>query len=333
MPSHAELAAGPDPLILLLLALLLDAYIGDPPGLYRVAPHPVQLMGRAIGALERRLNRESRSETVRRARGVLVAIFLTCLGAAVGWAISRGLRAIPFGWLAELALVMSLLTQRDLYRHVDAVARALEKGGLVEGRRAVAHIVGRNPESLDQHGVARGAIESCAENLADGVVAPVFWYVLLGLPGLVAYKMVNTLDSMIGHRSPRYRAFGNAAARLDDAVNFIPARLTASVIALAAVFTPQATPIEATRTMMRDASKHRSPNAGWPESAMAGALGLALAGPRQYGDAVVKDAWLGNGRARVTPRDIHRSLYVFVVACALVIGLVAVLALAKFSFS
>ncbi len=333
MPSHADLAAGPDPLILLVLALLLDAYIGDPPGLYRVAPHPVKLMGRAIGALERRLNREGRSASVRRVRGVLVVIFLTCSGAAVGWAISLGARAVPFGWLAELALVMSLLAQRSLYRHVSAVARALEESGLAEGRRAVSRIVGRDPETLDQHGVARGAIESCAENLADGVIAPVFWYVLLGLPGIVAYKMVNTLDSMIGHRSPRLRAFGTAAARLDDAVNFLPARLTAATIALAAVFAPHTKPVEAVRTIVRDARKHRSPNAGWPEAAMAGALGAALAGPRSYGDAVVRDAWIGDGRARATPHDIRRALHLFVVACALVIGLVAALALAKQALS
>ena len=330
MPSHAALAAGPDPLLILLLALLLDAYIGDPPGLWRVVPHPVELMGRAITGFERRLNRESRGEGARRVRGVLVVLFLTGASAAVGWAIGRGAREVPFGWLVELALVMTLVAQRSLYRHVAAVARALDEGGLAEGRRAVAHIVGRNPESLDQHGVARGAIESCAENLADGVIGPVFWYVVLfGLPGLAAYKMVNTLDSMIGHRSPRYRAFGAAAARLDDAVNFVPARLTAAIIALAAVFVPSASPFDAARTMLRDARKHRSLNAGWPEAAMAGALGLALAGPRRYAETVVKDAWMGGGRARATPRDIRAALYLFVVACLIGIGIVAALAAAK----
>ncbi|MCH7889096.1 MAG: cobalamin biosynthesis protein CobD [Proteobacteria bacterium] len=333
MPSHTVFAAGPAPLILLLLALLLDAYIGDPPGLWRVAPHPVALMGRAVAGLERRLNRESRGEADRRVRGVLVVLFLTAAGAAVGWAISRTARAVPFGWLAELALVMTLVAQRSLYRHVGAVARALEEGGLAEGRRAVAHIVGRNPANLDRYGVARGAIESCAENLADGVIGPVFWYVLLGLPGLVASKMVNTLDSMIGHRSPRYRAFGAAAARLDDAVNFVPARLSGAIVALAAALVPRANPVAAARTMLRDAGKHRSLNAGWPEAAMAGALGLALAGPRRYGDAVVKDAWLGDGRARATPGDIRRALYLFVVACLINIGLVAALAVAKHGLS
>ena len=329
MLSHGALAAGPDPLILLMLALLLDGCVGDPPGLYRVVPHPVALMGRAIGALERRLNRESRSEATRRMRGALVVFLLAGSSAAVGWAVVRAADAVPFGWLAELVLVTSLLAQRSLYRHVGAVARGLDEGGLEQGRRAVAHIVGRDPDTLDEHGVARGAIESCAENLADGVIGPVFWYVLLGLPGLLAYKMVNTLDSVIGYRSPRYRAFGAVAARLDDALSFLPARLSGLLIALAAVFVPWANPLRAVRTMLRDARKHRSLNAGWPEAAMAGALGLALAGPRRYPERVVDDAWMGDGRARATPADIRRSLYVFAVACLIDVGLVAALAVAK----
>ncbi len=329
MPSHGAFAAGPDPLILLMLALLLDACVGDPPGLYRVVPHPVALMGRAIGALERRLNRESRSEATRRVRGALVVFLLAGASAAMGWAVVAIARAVPFGWLAELVLVTSLVAQRSLYRHVVAVARGLDEGGLEQGRRAVAHIVGRDPGALDEHGVARGAIESCAENFADGVIAPVFWYVLLGLPGLLAYKMVNTLDSVIGYRSPRYRAFGAVAARLDDALSFLPARLSGLLIALAAVFVPWASPLRAVRTMLRDGRKHRSLNAGWPEAAMAGALGLALAGPRRYAERVVDDAWMGDGRARATPADIRRSLYVFAVACLIDVGLVAALAVAR----
>ncbi len=328
MPESSALAAGPDPLVLLVIALLLDAYIGDPPGVHRVLPHPVAVMGRVVGTLECRLNRESRSEVTRRVRGVLVVVVLAGLGAAAGWAIARGARAVPFGWIAELVVVVTLLAQRSLYRHVSAVARALDDGGPEAGRRAVAHIVGRNPHTLDAHGVARGAIESCAENLADGVIAPVFWYVLLGLPGLVAYKMINTLDSMIGHRSPRYRAFGGAAARLDDAISYVPARLTALLIALAALFVPEARPFGALRTMVRDARKHRSLNAGWPEAAMAGALGLALAGPRRYAEIVVKDAWIGDGRARATSGDIRRALYVFGIACLIDLGAVAALAIA-----
>ena len=327
MPSHGALAAGPGPLVLLLFALALDAYIGDPPGVWRVVPHPVALMGRAVAFLEKRLNRAGRGEGARALRGVMALAVLVGLAAACGWAVSWAADAVSFGWLVELVLVMTLVAQRSLYEHVIAVARGLEEGGLETGRRAVAHLVGRNPENLDEHGVARGAIESCAENLSDGVVAPVFWYVLLGLPGLLAYKMINTLDSEIGHRSPRYREFGATAARLDDAINYLPARLTGLIIALAALFVPAANPLRALGAMLSDARKHRSLNAGWPEAAMAGALDLAIAGPRRYGEAVVKDAWMGDGRARAMPLDIRRSLYLFVVACLIDAGLVAALAL------
>src|SRR5690554_4671448 len=198
----------------------------------------------------------------------------------------------------------SLVAQKSLYDHVAAVARGLEQGGLEGGRKAVSLIVGRDPESLDQAGVARAAIESLSENFSDAVVAPVFWAALFGLPGLLAYKAVNTADSMIGHRTPRHAAFGWAAARLDDAVNLIPARLAGLRIAGAALLLPGARAGNALRAMGRDAPRHRSPNAGWQEAAMGGALGLALAGPRRYGGQVVEDAWMGaGGRTDAGPAD------------------------------
>ena len=323
MFDHSALGAGPGPLVLLLFALALDAYIGDPPLLYRVLPHPVALMGRLVAGFERRLNRRERSERNRAFRGFLVAVLLIVFAAAVGWTISRLAGAIAFGWLAELVIVMTLMAQRSLYLHVVAVARALESDGLAAGREAVAHIVGRDPANLDEYGVARAAIESCAENLSDGVIAPVLWYLALGLEGLLAYKMLNTLDSMIGHLSPRYKAFGATAARADAAANYIPARLTAALIALAAIAAPDAHPLAASKTALRDARRHRSTNAGWPEAAMAGALGLALAGPRRYGERLVKDAWMGDGRARVTARDIRRALYLTALACAVNAALIA----------
>lgn len=328
MFDHNALGAGPGPMVLLLFALALDAYIGDPPLLYRLIPHPVALMGRLVAGFERRLNRRERSDRNRSVRGLLLAVLLVGFAAAVGWTISRLAGAVAFGWLAELVIVMTLIAQRSLYLHVVAVARGLEADGLAGGRAAVAHIVGRDPANLDQYGVARAAIESCAENLSDGVIAPVLWYLAFGLPGLFAYKMLNTLDSMIGHLSPRYKAFGATAARLDAAANYIPARLTALLIAVAAVAAPGASPLAALKTMLRDARRHRSTNAGWPEAAMAGALGLALAGPRRYGERLVKDAWMGDGRARATARDIHRALYVTALACAADFALVAALALA-----
>ncbi len=327
MLDHNLLGAGPGPLVLLLFALALDAYIGDPPLLYRVIPHPVALMGRLVAGFERRLNRRERSERNRFFRGFLVTVPLVGFAAAVGWTISRLAGAVAFGWLVELLFVMTLIAQRSLYLHVVAVARGLDTDGLAGGREAVAHIVDRDPENLDEYGVARAAIESCAENLSDGVIAPVLWYLALGLPGLFAYKMLNTADSMIGHLSPRYKAFGATAAKLDTMANYIPARLTALLIALAAVAAPGAHPLAALKTMLRDAKQHRSVNAGWPEAAMAGALGLALAGPRRYGERLVKDAWFGDGRARATARDIHRALYVTALACAAEFALIAALAL------
>ena len=326
MFDHSALGAGPGPMVLLLFALALDAYIGDPPLIFRVIPHPVALMGRLIGNLERRLNRRERSERNRGLRGFLAALLLVGFAAAVGWTINRLTSAFDFGWLVELLMVMTLIAQRDLYRHVIAVARGLENDGLAGGRETVAHIVGRDPANLDEYGVARAAIESCAENLSDGVIAPVCWYLALGLPGLFAYKMLNTQDSMIGHLSPRYKAYGATAARLDGLVNFIPARLTGLLIAVAALAAPGAGPWSALKTMLRDAGKHRSINAGWPEAAMAGALGLALAGPRRYADRLVKDPWMGDGRARATARDIHRALYVMALACAVNFTLIAALA-------
>jgi len=208
---------------------------------------------------------------------------------------------------------------------VKAVADGLRDGGLAGGRAAVSMIVGRDPDSLDGPGVARAAIESCAENFSDGVVAPVFWYVVLGLPGIMVYKTVNTLDSMIGHRSERYRAFGWASARFDDLLNLVPARLAGVLIAAAALATRGARPGAALRTMLRAAGKHRSPNAGWPEAAMAGALGLALAGPRRYGTEVVRDPWIGDGRAQAGEADIRAALRVMVTACAMGAGCVVVL--------
>ncbi len=319
-----------DPLIILLLAMILDAAIGTAVGPFRRLPHPVQIVGRLIGFLDARLNRESRSEADRRMRGIVVVLIVCTACAMVGWAVAWLGRNHAFGWSLELALIFALLAQRSLHDHVAAVARALDGGGLEAGRGAVAHIVGRDVRALDDYGVARAAIESCAENFSDAVVAPVFWYLVLGLPGLLVYKAVNTMDSMIGYRTPRYRAFGLAAARLDDLLNLIPARLSGLLLVIAAAAVPTADPGRALRTMIRDARRHRSPNAGWPEGAMAGALGLALAGPRRYAEAVVEDPWIGDGRARATGTDIVRALRLFKIAClvnGLLVALVAAIRL------
>jgi adenosylcobinamide-phosphate synthase len=310
-----------DRLLLLVAGLVVDAVFGDTPRLFRYVPHPVVLAGRAIAFFDRKLNREDRSEASRSERGIVTVVVLVGGAALVGAAVKGVCRGTLIGGVVEAVLIGVLIAQRSLYEHVAAVATALASGGLAGGREAVRHIVGRDPMSLDAHGVARAAIESLAENFSDGVVAPVFWYLLLGLPGLFAYKMANTLDSMIGHRTPHYRAFGWAAARLDDVLNTVPAPLSGVFIAAAAVFASNSRPGHALTIMLRDGRKHHSPNAGWPESAMAGALGLALAGPRRYPEGVVADPWLGDGSARAGVADIWRGLQLYRLACLIEGGL------------
>jgi len=324
LPGHTV-----DRLVILVLALGLDWIIGDLPALFRVVPHPVVLVGRAIALFDRRLNREARSSDTRRRRGIFTLVFLVIAAALIGLGLS--LLAAHYGrWggLLEILVVAILVAQRSLYDHVARVMRALDQEGLVAARVAVSHIVGRDPASLDVHGVARAGIESLAENFSDGVVAPVLFYLLAGLPGLLVYKTVNTLDSMIGHKTPRHLAFGWASARFDDLMNLVPARLAGVLVGLSALFVPRGTPLKALGTMLRDAGKHRSPNAGWPEAAMAGALDLALAGPRRYGDIVVTDPWMGSGRARATVADMRAALRVFQVACLIQVLALGVTALA-----
>ena len=311
-----------DPLLLLLAGIVVDAVLGEMPVVFAIVPHPIVLAGRAVAFFERKLNRPQRSERSRRERGVVTLIVLVGAAAALGAVLHVLCSQDVVGAAIEGFAIGVLLSQRSLFEHVGAVAPALQWGGLPAGREAVRHIVGRDPQSLDRHGVARAAIESLAENFSDGVVAPVFWYLLFGLPGLFAYKMANTLDSMIGHRSERYRAFGWAAARFDDLINLVPARLSGVLLAISALFAGDATPGPALRIMLRDARKHHSPNAGWPEAAMAGALGLALAGPRQYAEELVQDAWLGDGTPLARPADIIRALRLYGYACLLLTALI-----------
>jgi adenosylcobinamide-phosphate synthase len=296
-----------------LLALLLDAVFGEPDWLYRRVPHPVAWLGARVAAADEGWNRDDCTPLARFWLGLALTLITTLLALAVGLVVGAVLWRVPGGFLLEAALAATLLAGRDLYDRVAAVARDLGHS-LYEGRAAVAHIVGRDPDALDRGGVARAALESLAENFSDALVAPLFWYLLLGLPGLVAYKAINTLDSMLGHRTPRYEAFGKAAARLDDAVNWIPARLSGALIALSALVLPGTRSGRAWRAMVRDAPRHRSPNAGWPEAALAGALGFALAGPRVYPDETVDDAWMGDGRADLGPEDVRAGLRLYLAA-------------------
>lgn len=314
-------ATGPqtvDPLLLILAALALDALLGDSPLIFRILPHPVRIVGTIAGFLERKLNRPRRHAMDRAVRGFVLLLLMVGLALAAGLAVEKVKRDFVYGWTLELGLAWMLIAQRSLFEHVLAVAKALKDNGLAGGRAAVSMIVGRDVTKLDDHGVARAAVESCAENFGDGVVAPVFWYVLFGVPGLLIYKTVNTLDSMIGHKTERFRAFGVTSARLDDLMNLIPARLSGLLFVLASFFVPTANPYRALKVMLRDASKHRSPNAGWPEGAMAGALGLALSGPRHYPEGPSKEPWIGHElKARATQQDIRRSLYMLAVGCFL----------------
>ena len=314
-----------DPFALALAALLVDAVTGDPPAFYRRVPHPVAVVGRGIGILEARLNDPALSDARRLAHGGVAALLVVAAAAGVGalvHTLASAVPAPPAGAVIEAVAASVLVAFRGLRDHVGEVARGLESG-LADARAAVSHLVGRDPASLDGPGVGRAAVESLAENFADGVVAPLFWYVLLGFPGLLAYKAINTLDSMIGHRDPRYRHFGRVAARVDDAANWVPARLAAALLAGAALALPGASASAALRAAFRDARHHRSVNAGWPEAAMAGALGFALAGPRSYGGRTVEDAWMGDGRRDLGSKDVRAALRHYMVATALLAALLA----------
>jgi adenosylcobinamide-phosphate synthase len=296
---------------MLALALVLDAVFGEPDWLWRRMAHPAVLFGRMIDWLERRLNAGAN----RRAKGALAVLALVAAVWLAAWALSWDI----FHGVFEVLGAAVLVAQRSLADHVRAVAEAL-RVSLAEGRSMVARIVGRDPETLDQAGVARAAIESAAENFSDGVVAPVFWFLIGGLPGIAVYKAVNTADSMIGHRSERFAEFGWAAARLDDLLNWIPARLAGGLICL--VGGGRA----AMAVMLRDAGLHKSPSAGWPEAATAASLEIALAGPRVYGGVVTDDPYLNaGGRRAAGPADIEAAVRLIWRAWA---GLLAVAALA-----
>ncbi|NIX77867.1 adenosylcobinamide-phosphate synthase CbiB [Microvirga terricola] len=316
-------------LALVLIALTVDACVGYPARIFQRIGHPVTWIGALIVALERRFNRLELPAHVRRRRGVVTLVLTLVICAGAAFTIETVLSFILGGWAFIVAgvLASSLIAQRSLHDHVLRVAAGLEES-LAAGRLAVSHIVGRDPQVLDEPAVARAAIESLAENFSDGVVAPTLYTALAGLTGGVAYKAINTADSMIGHRKPRYEAYGWAAARLDDLVNLPASRVSACLIVLAAVFVPGCSSREAAKAVWRDARHHRSPNAGWPEAAMAGALGLRLAGPRIYDGVTVHDHWMGRGRAMAHAADIRRALVLYRVTWAMQAGVIALLLLA-----
>lgn len=306
---------------LAFLALVVERLFGYPDRLVRAIGHPVIWIGALIAGLDERWNRRIRSPAERRAAGVAALVIIIAIPMLIAGLLQGALGGWWIGFVVLAFIAGTLIAQKSLEAHVAAVAEALETGGLDAGRQAVSQIVGRDPEALDEAGVARAAIESLAENFSDGVVAPAFWLALLGLPGAAVYKAANTADSMIGHRTERYRDFGWASARFDDLVNLPASRLTALLVVAAAWFVPGADPQAAWAAVRSDAGKHRSPNAGWPEAAFAGALGLSLAGPRAYGGALVEDHFMGTGRREANAADIRRALALYRAADMLLIAL------------
>ena len=309
------------------LALALDLLFGEPKWLYVRIPHPIVWIGALISGLEARLYRPQHGAPGQIASGAVLVVITVALCAITGALVAWLAAFSGYGWIVTGVIGSVFIAARSLHDHVTAVAHGLSQG-LAEGRGAVRHIVGRDPGQLDEAGVARAALESLAENFSDGVVAPLFWFLLAGLPGLLAYKAINTLDSMIGHRNARYLYFGRVAARLDDLVNWPAARITGALLCLSAVLTPGLSASRAWRIMRRDRGKHTSSNAGWPEAAMAGALGVALAGPRIYDGRPTHGAWIGDGDGQAGAGDIARGCRLYRWTCGLMVLALLLAALA-----
>jgi len=319
--------SGFEPLILLLTALFFEAVLGKMGLLYKFFRHPTVLMRNATRFFESRLNREKRSQMDRAIRGLLATLTIIAIAGAIGQAISWVGSAMIWGWLLELILVSSLISCRGLYDQVDAVKGALSET-VDAGRLSLSRVITSDPWGLDKHGVARLAIETAARGLNSGLVAPTFWYLLFGMPGLIIYRTLTVMDDLIGYKSSRYRAYGLSAARLDDIANLVPARLSALFIVMAALFVPTASPLRALKTMWRDGGQSASLNTGWPVAAMAGAFALALGGPEKTNDKVTNKPWIGDGRAQATTADITKVLYLYSVASlvnAMWVGVIAVI--------
>ena len=313
----------------LLFAFTIDAIIGDPKFLYQSFPHPTQMMGWVVKQLDNRLNDEFDEVRSQRIKGISTVIIIMLLAGGIGLGLMFLLSFVPYGWVLEALLLSTMIASRSLYQHVLAVADALKNHDIDTARSATGMIVSRNTTNLDFHGTARAAIESLSENFSDGVVAPIFWATLFGLPGALAYKMLNTADSMIGYKNDRYLHFGWAAARLDDLANFIPARLSALLLCIAAFMWGRNEVKRSWAAIKHDARKQHSINAGYPESAMAGALNLRLAGPKEYNDQEIMGDWIGivndGSSPDATEDDICKGLLLYVNACLLLTAIIVFL--------
>ncbi len=308
------------------LACLIEKYVGYPEGLTQRFGHPVQWIGALITWLDETLNTQPDDELEGLLRGGAALALLLAATVFPAYMLQDILNGVAGGWVINAVIATAFIAQKSMRDHVDEVAFALSSS-IAAGRMSVAKIVGRETKDLDESGVAKAAFESLAENTADGIVAPVFWYAVLGLPGLVAYKAINTADSMIGHKSDRYLFFGFCAAKLDDLVNLPASRLTALYFAAAATLKSAESGKRAWHSAWADAGKHRSPNAGWPEAAMAGALGLRFGGPRNYDDGMVKLPWMGDGREQMTRADIANGLALYDRALWIMLGSLVALAM------
>lgn len=292
------------------LALAVERLVGYPQFFHKRFGHPVEWYGRLLERLDNKCNTPEKSPGWNRLKGAMSLLALVVLVLAITVPLTGLLRSFEYGAGFEALLAVPMLAQKELKRFVARVADALEVS-VVEGRKAVSHIVGRDTSNLGHSDVARAAIESLAENTSDGIVAPAFWLAVFGLPGIAIYKVINTADSMIGYKSQKYLTFGWAAARLDDLVNLIGARLTGILFAGAASLTNPIAASRALATIWHDAKKHASPNAGWPEAAMAGALSIRLGGPRLYNGHIVDLPWMGDGRKELHADDIHAALRLY----------------------
>jgi len=308
---------------ILLCALVLDAWIGWPPVLFDRIGHPVSWLGKLIGHFDTALNRREWHTATRRLMGAITALFLIGSSFFIGQFLQTLFGDGIVGFILSVLVVWPLLAVNSMYTHVEDIAVPLEENRITEARAAVSLIVGRNPDNLDSAGIGQAAIESLAENTSDGIVAPIFWGLILGIPGVLAYKAINTLDSMVGYKTKKHIHFGWASAKIDDLANFIPARLTGWLYALTSGNRKQALTV-----MSFDAKKHRSPNAGWPESAMAGALGVRISGPRIYDTGQTRDPWLNDNGRKVEAGDVTKSLSLFKRAMYGLAAVLAVLAVA-----
>ncbi|MEW7006548.1 adenosylcobinamide-phosphate synthase CbiB [Lentilitoribacter sp. EG35] len=320
---------------ILFCATILDMLVGDPDWIWRKYTHPIVWFGQITGYMDKRFNSNLLSQAHKKFTGIMAIVMLVAIAVILGLLFTAILSNIGFlGYVLEVIIVAIFIAQKSMSDHVERIITPLRNGDINGARNAVSMIVGRDTAQLDESSISRAAIESMSENFSDGVVAPIFWYAIFGLPGLFAYKMINTADSMLGHMTEKYQDFGWASAKVDDLVNWFPARLSALFIIFASGLGARTKPpMSVVKVVLKDAKHHRSPNAGWPESAMAGALDIALAGPRTYSEYKVDDAFMNaTGRKKLTFIDVELAKIVFLTACLIEAFVVVILITINHSF-